>query len=59
MEGYIKIKVNLTNKISYDDVINKYEVGEYDPQDLTISQSGIILTIYKKHNEIKELNKYI
>ncbi|NAS19408.1 hypothetical protein GND98_016495 [Clostridium butyricum] len=59
MEGYIKVKVKLTNKMSWEDIIKKYEVGEYDPQDLTISQSGIILTIYKKADEIKELNKYI
>lgn len=59
MEGYIKIKVSLTDKMSYDYIMNKYGVGEYDPQDLTISKSGIILTIYKKPNEIKELNKYI
>ncbi|RQN09152.1 hypothetical protein EHW71_12925 [Clostridium butyricum] len=59
MEGYIKVKVKLTNKMSCEDIIKKYEVGEYDPQDLTISQSGIILTIYKKADEIKELNKYI
>lgn len=57
MEEYIRIKLN--DEMSYDDLINKYGIGEYDPQDLTIGISGIILTIYKKHNEIKELNKYI
>lgn len=59
MEEYIKIKVKLTGKMSCDDIMDRYGVGEYDLQDLTISQSGIILTIYKKRNEIKELNKYI
>ena len=59
MEGYIKIKVKLTDEMSYDDVINKYGIGEYDPQDLTIGISGIILTIYKKSNEINEVYKYI
>ncbi len=59
MEWYIKIKVKLTGKMSCDDIMDKYEVGEYDPQDFTISKSGMILTIYKKSNEIKELNKYI
>lgn len=54
MDEYIKIKVKLTDEMSYDDVIN-----EYDPQDLTVGISGTILTFYKKYNEINEVNKYI
>lgn len=57
MEGYIKIK--LTDKMSCDDSMDKYGVGECDPQDLSIGISGIILTIYKKSNEINEVYKYI
>lgn len=37
----------------------KYGVGGHDHQDLTIGVSGIFLTIYKKPDELKELNKYI
>lgn len=59
MEGYIKIKLELTDKISCDDIMDIYGVGKYDPQDLTIGVSGTFLTIYKKPDELKELNKYI
>ncbi|MGG7195885.1 hypothetical protein ACQPUI_04030 [Clostridium butyricum] len=59
MEGYIKIKIELTDKISCDDIMVKYGVEKYDPQDLTIGVSGTFLTIYKKPDELKELNKYI
>ena len=59
MEGYIKIKLELTDKISCDDIMDIYGVGKYGPQDLTIGVSGTFLTIYKKPDELKELNKYI
>lgn len=59
MDEYIKIKVELTDEMTYLDVINKYGIGEYDPADITISRKGITLTFYKKHNEINGLNKYI
>ncbi|WP_046058515.1 MULTISPECIES: hypothetical protein [unclassified Clostridium] len=60
MEGYVaKIKVKPVDEMYYDDVIKKYGIGEYEPQDLTIGISGMILTIYKKPNEINEVNKYI
>ncbi|MDU1603160.1 MAG: hypothetical protein E6845_09360 [Clostridium sp.] len=59
MEEYIKIRIELTDKISCDNIMNIYGVGEYDPQDLTIGVSGTFLTIYKKPDELKELNKYI
>lgn len=59
MEEYIKIKAKLTCKMSCDDIMDRYRVGEYNPQDLTISKNGIILTFNKRSNEIKGLNKYI
>lgn len=59
MEGYTKIKIELTDKISCDDIMVKYGVEKYDPQDLTIGVSNTFLTIYKKPDELKELNKYI
>ncbi|MBZ9691176.1 MULTISPECIES: hypothetical protein [unclassified Clostridium] len=59
MEEYMKIKLELTDKISCDYIMDIYGVDEYDPQDLTIGVSGTFLTIYKKSDELKELNKYI
>lgn len=59
MEGYIKTKIELTNEMSYNDAIKKYEVKEYDSQDLTLGVNGIISTFYKKSNEMNQVNKYI
>ena len=59
MEGYIKTKIELTNEMSYNDVIKKYGIKEYDPQDLTVGVSDIISTFYKKSNETNQVNKYI
>lgn len=59
MEGYIKTKIQLTNEISYNDAIKKYGIKEYDPQDLTVGISGVILTVYKKSNGTNQVNKYI
>lgn len=59
MEGYIKTKIELTNEMSYNDAIKKYGIKEYDPQDLTVGISGIILTVYKKSNGTNQVNKYI
>lgn len=59
MEGYIKTKIELTNEMSYNDAIKKYGIKEYDPQDLTVGISGVILTVYKKSNGTNQVNKYI
>lgn len=59
MEGYIKRKIELTNEMSYNEAIKKYEVKEHDSQDLTLGVSDIILTFYKKSNETNQVNKYI
>lgn len=59
MEGYIKKQIELTNEMSYNEAIKKYEVKEYDSQDLTLGVSDIILTFYKKSNETNQVNKYI
>lgn len=59
MEEYIKTKIELTNEMSYNEATKKYEVNEYDSQDLTLGVSDIILTFYKKSNETNQVNKYI
>ena len=61
MKGYEKIDIELgKTKMSIAELYEYYGVDEYnDPQDLLISRDKIILTLYKKIDETKQLGKYI
>lgn len=59
MEGYIKIKINLSrSKMTLEQLYKLYRVDEYDPQDITFG-GDIEVTFYKEPSEINKIGKYI